>query len=75
MTKAAKLTERELAESWRYQKARDQLNPAWDGEDWAALSKRQQAGFAKAEQEREQAALDFINRQHRPPGPARKSKK
>ena len=31
MAKADKLTDRELAETWRYQKVRDQLNPAWDG--------------------------------------------
>ena len=43
------MTDRELAESWRYQKARDQLNPAWDGDSWEGLTKRQQVAFAKSE--------------------------
>jgi len=45
-----KLTDREAAETWRYQKARGQLNLVWDGDSWEGLTKRQQAAFAKSVQ-------------------------
>lgn len=59
------LTDRELSESWRYQKVRDQLNPAWDGDSWEGLTKRQQTAFAKSEQKKQKDAIDYIKRVHK----------
>ena len=64
MAKVPKLTDRELSETWRYQKVRDQLHSAWDGDDWDGLAKRRQIAFAKSEQLKAQAALDYIARAH-----------
>lgn len=55
-----KMTDREAAETWRYQKARDQLNPAWDGDSWEGLTKRQQTAFIKSEQAKQRAAAAYL---------------
>jgi len=59
---ADKLTDRALAEIWRYQKARDQLNPAWDGDSWEGLTKRQQSVFAKSEEKKKADALSYLTK-------------
>jgi hypothetical protein len=60
MPKPVTLTDREAAESWVHQKARDQLNPAWDGDSWAVLTKAQQPAFIRAEKRKRQDALAYL---------------
>jgi hypothetical protein len=60
MANAPKLTSRELAETWQYQKVRDLLDPAWDGDSWEGLTRRQQVAFAKSEQAKKNAALEYL---------------